>query len=127
MTEASPRSRRGWWGPVLAVYWLICFTATHLPQAALPPVSFGDKTEHFIAYGLLAGLMYLWIIHRFPKARPAWLIVLLVAMAYGAVDELTQPIVTRYADWRDWIADSIGAALGLAVAMIAVWLFRRKS
>lgn len=118
--------RRGWLGPLLASYWLLIYTATHLPQAALPQTSLGDKTEHFIAYALLAGIMLPWVMHRWPAARFPWLIVLLVSMAYGGIDEITQPIVNRYADLRDWLADSTGAAIGLGVSMTVIHL-RHKS
>ena len=116
----SPRYR--WLGPLLAVYWLFIFTATHAPQAALPQTHLGDKTEHFIAYGILAAIMCAWLRFTRPTWRRIALPVLLICAAYAAVDELTQPIVNRYADIRDFLADTIGAAIGVLIAMI---VFRR--
>ena len=36
-------------------------------------------------------------------------------MLYGAIEETTQPLVNRVASLIDWLADAIGATLGLAV------------
>lgn len=119
---AAPRR---WLGPLLAVYWLAIFAATHLPQAALPPSTLGDKAEHFIAYGLLAVLLNLWLIHRFPRLPMPWLWTLCIAMAYGAIDELTQPIVNRHAALGDWIADATGAALGVLLVNTVLFAVAR--
>lgn len=116
------RRRFGWLGAVLAVYWLGIFAATHLPQAALPQTHLGDKTEHFIAYGLLAFLMTAWLRLARARRRGVGLLVFAVCTAYAAVDELTQPIVNRFADFRDFLADAVGAGLGVLVGMFA---FRR--
>lgn len=114
-------------GPLLAMYWLIMFAATHLPQSALPQTSLGDKTEHFIAYGLLGFSISIWLSLAKPRLRHPLIIALLIALIYGAVDELTQPIVNRYADLRDWLADAIGAALGIALASLVLFAWKRKS
>ena len=37
--------------------------------------------------------------------------VILVMAAYGAFDELTQPLVGRTAAWADWGADVLGAVV----------------
>lgn len=119
---AARRRRFGWLGVVLAVYWLGIFAATHLPQAALPQTNLGDKTEHFIAYGLLAFLMTAWLRLTRSRRRGVGLLVLAVCIAYAAADELTQPIVNRFADFRDFLADAVGAGLGVLVGMFT---FRR--
>lgn len=125
--EAAPRIRHQWLGPVLGVYWLLIFSATHLPSAALPATSLGDKTEHFIAYGLLALLLYAWLAltARPSVRRRAVLLTLVLCIGYAAVDELTQPIVGRFCDYRDFLADAVGAALGTLVGMLL--LAGRKS
>lgn len=117
------RAHRKALGPILAIYWLGIFAATHLPQAALPQPPIGDKTEHFIAYAGLSSLMLTWLVFTRPKLRRAWVLTLLVCAAYGAIDEITQPIVNRYCDFRDFLADCVGAALGTLVVMI---VFRRR-
>ena len=113
---------------VLIGYWGVIFIATHIPKGQMPDISKSDKLMHMIAF---AGLAFL-LAWAFPKEskRPyahligAWI----VACAYGAVDELSQIPVGRHADVRDWIADSIGAVLGLIAYMIArkLWIRIRK-
>jgi hypothetical protein len=48
---------------------------------------------------------------------------------YGAVEEVTQPIVNRSASGIDWIADVSGAALGLAIYWFVVrrWVGEAES
>lgn len=45
-----------------------------------------------------------------------WPILLAVLGAYGALDELTQPLFFRDAEVLDWLADVAGGALGLLIA-----------
>ncbi len=56
---------------------------------------------------------------RYRPAFQSWLGLLAVLGAYGALDELTQPLFLRDAEVLDWVADLAGAALGLFVAQ---WL-----
>ncbi|HEY6563781.1 MAG TPA: hypothetical protein VIY86_04755, partial [Pirellulaceae bacterium] len=43
----------------LAGYWLVLVTATHMPQHHIPHAfDLHDKSLHFVAYGLLAGMAY---------------------------------------------------------------------
>jgi len=39
----------------------------------------------------------------------------IAAAAYGAFDELTQPLFGRSASWGDWLADMVGAAVAVIV------------
>jgi VanZ family protein len=52
-------------------------------------------------------------------------LVLLVAAGYGILDELTQALVGRSADIKDWFADLVGATAGIWAALLAHWLGRR--
>jgi VanZ family protein len=119
-----PQPRYKWLGPLLAAYWLFIFAATHAPQAALPQTHLGDKTEHFLAYGILAVLLFAWLRFTRPRFRRIALPAVLICVAYAAVDELTQPIVNRYTDFRDFLADATGAAIGVLVGMIAFRTYR---
>jgi len=110
-------------GPILAIYWLGIFAATHLPQTALPQPPMGDKTEHFIAYAGLSVLLMTWLIFTRPKVRYVWVVAILVCALYGAADEITQPIVNRFCDFRDFLADCVGAGLGILLTMI---VFRKR-
>lgn len=102
-------------------YWLLLFAGTHLPRVQMPNMAGGnnDKILHVIAF---AGLSFLlsWAIptkmsDRFRNVRMA----ALCAILYGAFDELTQIPVGRTADWKDLIADTVGAILGIIAYCIA--------
>jgi VanZ family protein len=107
----------------LAVYWTALFIGTHLPLVpkTLQPVPFFDKWLHLVGY---AGLAFLaataWRARR--KLGVVQYAVLLAAIAvYAAIDEALQmlPFVRRHADFSDWVADVIGAAIGLALFGLA--------
>ena len=55
--------------------------------------------------------------------RTAVAIVALLA-AFGAFDELTQPLVGRDCDMLDWCADVTGTLLGLAAFRLATAVWR---
>ena len=102
-------------------YWVTLFVLTHLPPTALPHVNVSDKLEHFLAYGLLSFMsgVTLWV--AFPNRRWVFRVPLLIvvgAAAYGAFDELTQPLTHRICDIHDWYADCMGA-LGAAVVLFS--------
>ena len=103
----------------VAGYWAVLGTLTHLPPRYMPHVEASDKIEHFLAYGLLAGLLGLTAWVTFPR-RP-WLVwtVLLLGLAYGALDELTQPYFHRTCDFEDWIADAVGTMAGILPVLFA--------
>lgn len=114
----------------LVGYWLLLFTGTHLPRVRIPNMASGhdDKILHVIAF---AGLSFLiaWaiptkLLDRFRNVRIAGMI----AIGYGAFDELTQIPVGRTADWKDLIADIIGVSFGLlAYCVMRELLWRLKT
>lgn len=113
--ESSRASDRRWLG-VLAAYWAILFTATHIPapEAIAGATLDYDKLIHASAYFLLTTLML--IVWRRPGGLLAGrgrLVVAAIALAYGAFDEATQPFFNRVGDLADWLADSIGVFLAI--------------
>lgn len=105
-----------------AMYWGALATITHLPPEDIARAPhFWDKAEHFVAYFLLASLLGSALMLTFPLKRwiPVWILV--IGMAYGAVDELLQPFIRRDAELNDWIAD----ALGVWTGMLFVWALRK--
>lgn len=125
-TGASPWITRTL-ATLLLVYWLVLITATHIPRVP-EPLGFrpSDKLLHLAAYAVFAALaaVVCWLHWGFTW-RTA--LVLLVAISlHGAIDEVTQPLVGRYADVVDWYADTLGAAAALAVATIAAHLVLRS-
>ena len=51
---------------------------------------------------------------------PRWLVVALLPMLYGGLIEVIQEkyFYPRTGDWYDWLADSVGVILGLAIWMM---------
>lgn len=112
---------------LLGVYWIALFYGTHstLPPGMLPGNS--DKYVHFTSY---AGLGVLLMSLRAIRGTYSWKSVFarwFVLVAYGAFDELTQMLVNRTADFRDWYADICGAACGLAAVTFVVWSLYRSN
>jgi VanZ family protein len=108
---------------VVAVYWGAMFAGTHLDISfsgpEIPSVP-GDKVMHFVAY---AGLTFLWLVAAATFGRVTWLMYLMVmigAALYGAVDEVSQSMVGRDMDIADWRFDVMGAAIG-SIAFAAVY------
>lgn len=71
-----------------------------------------DKLVHFGAFFVLTTLMLRGTHHGPSRKHTA---IAVVALAYAAFDETTQPFTGRVADPLDWLADAIGvvAAIGL--------------
>jgi VanZ family protein len=88
--------------------------ASDLP--ARPAIEHLDKLEHFTAYGVLGVLLALgWLT---AGRRPAWWLLLGLAMLLGAADEYRQSLLPlRDGDPFDWLADALGAAAGFFLAM----------
>ena len=101
----------------LIVYWLILFTATSLPVEKLPSIGLSDKVNHLLAYFVLSVFVYLTLLFQrkskflFKYAPAATLI---ISTFYGITDELHQLLIPgRSAEVLDWMADAIGAILGI--------------
>jgi VanZ family protein len=110
--------------PITLGYALILEVATHWPydpaaylrimlRTERPP---SDKTLHFVAYAILAGLFWACARLRGMAAPRATLAVIVVVTVWAAVDEMTQPFFYRAAEPLDWVYDMVGAAIGCAIA-----------
>ena len=111
---------------LLVVYWLLLFCGTHIriPKGMLPGQS--DKLIHFASYAVL-GMLLMSL--RATRGIYPWYSVFarwFVLSGYGAFDELTQLLVNRNADVVDWLADNVGAAVGLGFVTLILWLFRKS-
>ena len=99
-----------WLPPVI---WAgLIFAASSFPTRGLPPlIPHADKVAHFIIYGILALLLYrAFRTERRVGALAAVLLSVLIASAYGALDEFHQSFVpSRSTDVFDWMADTLGA------------------
>lgn len=98
------------------------FLATHLPvQRVMDQLPANDKHLHFGAYVVLGFALPWWSRERTKHWRSQWHPWLLYALvlSYAAIDELLQIPVGRTAEWGDWLADAIGAAVGIAIGSFA--------
>jgi VanZ family protein len=113
---------RAWAPPVL--YAAAIFWASSQPNPF--PFSVGrflaqDKLVHALAFAGLAALLVRAF--RIAGVAPrAWLVAATIAAsAYGVVDEWHQSFISnRMADPKDWIADTLGALVGAAVAAVVL-------
>lgn len=100
---------------------------THYPLGVTLPPPF-DKVAHFLAFAPLGGFLELALRRTHPdipiKQR---LLVLFVGVTlFAASDELHQYFVPgRSCDVFDWMADTVGGGMGLALAALPA-LRKRK-
>lgn len=107
--------------PVCAYAGLIFYLSSQPhPEDDLPSfvLSFSDKALHAVEYAALGGLCYRalrWGTNG-SWGNMALPLAVLVASLYGMSDEIHQSFVPfRDSSWLDWVADTIGAAVGAAV------------
>jgi len=99
----------------------VIFVLSSLPTLPELPgkLEIGDKTAHMVAYLFLAAL---WLRSLAWKRRPgAWTVgfAFLMTVGFGLTDEWHQSFVPgRTVDFLDWLADALGAALGVSVLAI---------
>lgn len=117
-----------YWGPVCAYAALIFYMSSlSHPEESLPGFVFNlsDKVVHAAEYAVLGALCYRalldgsadwWRQHAIPVA-------VLLASVYGASDEVHQAFVPfRDSSWLDWVADTIGAAIGaVGISRFSPW------
>ena len=117
-----------YWVPVVLYAGTIFYLSSQshpeeqLPLFLLEEVS--DKVLHAVEYGILSLLCYRafrWAAGP-AVARQAVVLAIVTASVYGLTDEVHQLFVPfRESSWQDWLADTIGAAIG-AVS----WRFLRS-
>jgi len=85
-----------------------------------------DKSAHFFGYGMLGVALFASL--RVLGWRDPVLLVLVIGLAYGAIDEWLQIPVGRDCELADWFADAAGIAASVAVcALIARWRDQRAA
>ena len=120
MVENSLRSRfHTRWMAVALLSTACLLTLTHIPNDALPKVlqrNLLDKVEHAVAYGLIA-ILFLCSLRR--PVRPLLVLIVLAVLAViGALDEITQPLVNRYASFADYASDLVGIAGACVIFLV---------
>lgn len=137
MLSASGRCERstflvGWLPVILAL--TASFISSSIPGHQLPLLNEwnADKIVHGMAFAVI-GALFMRPLSRtsWGVARPrlALLCAVGLASAWGALDELHQLFTpNRACDWRDWVADTAGAVVGvLAVHGVVIARRRRRT
>uniref|UniRef100_UPI00404A5C3C VanZ family protein n=1 Tax=Cephaloticoccus sp. TaxID=1985742 RepID=UPI00404A5C3C len=102
-----------WLWPVLLALTIV--VASGRGSVAAPNIIDFDKAAHFSIYGLLATLVAR---AGFPERRRWWAI--LIVSLFGLTDEWHQSFTPgRSVEIADWVADTLGAIL--AVALYVHW------
>ena len=115
----------------LIVYWIILFVATSIPAQSVPSFGVGDKLNHFLAYLILALLLYPTLSFqeksKFAKCN-AVLLTISIILLYGVLDELHQMLIPgRSAEFLDWIADAVGAVCGVLIISSLLKKFKKEA
>lgn len=88
------------------------------PGSSLPTTGIWDKAEHAGAYFVLAVLTVRALLVP-PALRDAALVAVAI-IGFAALDEWHQALIPgRFPDQLDWVADTVGALVGVAVTSIA--------
>ena len=97
---------------------LVVLVLALMPTVPHLPTTGWDKTNHLLAFAVLA-----WLgCHAYPQRMVSVLSGLLV---YGALIEILQSFTSyRFADWHDLLADGLGLVLGWLL-MRMQWRKRR--
>ena len=106
---------------------IFALSAQSNPLQFLPPeLLLQDKLLHAIEYAALGALLVPALRLAGLSWAPALVLAVVLASLYGATDEFHQSFVPgRSADVLDWVADTLGAALGAVGATVATVALRR--
>jgi VanZ family protein len=107
---------------LLGIYWTTLLVLTSLPGNDLPDFNVSDKLEHFLAFSVLAALLYLslFLQGKYQKLKKySSSFTLLIVGTYAALDELHQLFIPgRDCDFLDWMADFTGALAGVLIIVV---------
>ena len=110
----------------VAIYWLALFAGTHVPAPKLRiSVNNIDKLLHLLAYAGLSFLLMMAYSYRRTLTAVHYAQILALVALYGIVDEVLQTFVGRDCEFWDWVADALGAAVGMAFFHVVVYRRRR--
>ncbi len=85
-----------------------------------------DKVVHFTMFFGLTFLLTWFFVEMGKGYRKGVIAALLIAMTYGAIDEISQGWVSRTTDVFDWMADSAGAITGVLLVVATRLYFLSK-
>jgi len=126
MPRESFLKHAGLWAPPLVYMGLIFYFSSEPNPVPELTTRVWDKILHAIEYGGLAVLFCRAMVGE----GVGWLLSVILALAatsvYGASDEWHQAFVPlRSSDVHDWIADTLGGAVGVAIYSVVGSVLRR--
>ena len=107
---------------LLILYVLLIFFLSSRPYLTPlgPEFRLKDKVVHTVEYLILGVLLYTgvgWLLRK-PKFTLFW-ILFAIGATLAAMDEILQSFIPgRLTDLYDWVADTIGVAIGVGVAIV---------
>ena len=111
--ERSVMGRVFGWGPA-ALWAAVLFLLSELQWSGTDLPTGSDKLAHGGLY-LILGLCLGWGKRSTGSSLP-WVMILLIGVGYGALDEWHQNFVPgRDVSVGDWVADGVGVVLGLVL------------
>lgn len=114
---------------ILILMWIGAFVATHIPARYIPGqiARLGDFTLHGIGFLGLSSWFILTLAAFGVKPPQRILLVLLVMMVYGALDEYTQQFFGRSTELKDWLTDTTATVVSLIVWETILFLAQRTT
>ncbi len=111
------------------VYAGIIFGVSSVPGNRLPSLPVGDYVMHTFEYVALGILIMWWRMHnRAISMGTALFQTILLGSTYGLIDEFHQHFVpSRYTASVDWVADTLGTAIGALVVSAVYTTFSARS
>lgn len=113
------------------IFLLMALPGEDLPDFDFWAVNIEDKIGHVGVFGILAFLLSWGAKRHLNMIDKSVLIkLMMLCISYGALTEFLQGVAfpTRFASFWDFVADSLGAFLGIVFARFAFTnLYRKKS
>ena len=115
---------------LLAATAIVVVSLIPVPELPIQDVPLYDKWAHFVMYGVLSLIVW-WEYRRGHKDinwGKALILALIAPIVLGGLLELAQSYLTtcRNGDWLDFVANTIGALLGSALAIPYLYLNRES-
>ncbi|MGA2914828.1 MAG: VanZ family protein [Sedimentisphaerales bacterium] len=114
---------------ILILMWTGAFTATHIPARYITAgyipgliASLGDVVLHGIGFLVLSSWFILTLAAFGVKPKQRILLVLLIMIVYGAVDEYTQQFFGRSTELKDWLSDTTATVISLILLETILFL-----
>jgi VanZ family protein len=128
MQNTSVLKRVWLWAPPVVYMAIIFYLSAQSNPLPMLTEHIWDKALHLVEYGGLGCLLYRAIDGEGLHLTPAVLLALATTSVYGASDEWHQFFTPgRSADVHDWMADTLGGALGVAVYAVIVTVLSTPS